>query len=279
MSKQSAVFSLITQLGAGRHSIVINRGLVTFMGSLEGGVFLSQLLYWCDKGKRSDGWFYKTYAEWTEETTLSEYQVRTQAKKAVAAGWLETTVKKANGNPTVHYRVDTIQLSELLLKEFQDGSLNNLGNGSLRNFSNQPEETSVSLTESTDIEYTESTTSSRASAHTPQQEMFNAICEAIGWDYNTLSQGDRGQVAQAVGILVKANYTVDDIRCFMTDFWFKDWRWEKSGKPPTIKQLRQEIGIIRSTLSSAAPPPKPKTGLDGYFDMLEGMGINPWQTK
>lgn len=112
-----------------------------------------------------------------------------------------------------------------------------------------------------------------ATQHTPQQEMFGAICEAIGWDYNTLSKGDRGQVAQAVGILVKANYTVDDIRRFMTDFWFKDWRWEKDGKPPTLKQLRQEIGIIRSNLSASAPPPKRK-GVDGYREMLAEQGID-----
>jgi phage replication O-like protein O len=88
---------------------------------------------------------------------------------------------------------------------------------------------------------------------TPQQEMFAAVCEAIGWDYHTLTKDDKGQVAQAVGIFTKNSYTVDDIRRFITEFWFKDWRWEKNQKPPTLKILRQEIGIIRSVMASAAP--------------------------
>jgi hypothetical protein len=93
-----------------------------------------------------------------------------------------------------------------------------------------------------------------AATPTPQQEMFAAVCEAIGWDYKTLSKEDKGQVAQACGILGKANYTVDDIRRFMVDVWFKDWRWEKHGEHPSLKVLRQEIGKIRSMIPSVAPP-------------------------
>jgi hypothetical protein len=107
---------------------------------------------------------------------------------------------------------------------------------------------------------------------TPQQEMFAAICEAIGWDYHTISKDDQGQVAQAVGILRKANYTVDDIRRFMVEVWFKDWRWEKNEQHPTLKQLRQEIGKIRSVIAAAAPAKK-LTGVDGYKEMLRERGI------
>lgn len=107
---------------------------------------------------------------------------------------------------------------------------------------------------------------------TPQQEMFAAVCEAIGWDYHTLTEGDRGQVGQACGILKKAKYSVEDIRRFMVDIWFKDWRWEKNGQHPTLKQLRQEIGKIRSTLPSVAPPPKEK-GIGGFRNMLAEQGI------
>lgn len=111
-----------------------------------------------------------------------------------------------------------------------------------------------------------------AAQPTPQQEMFGAVCEAIGWDYKTLSKDDKGQIAQAVGILQNANYSADDIRHFITDFWFKDWRWTKEGKPPTLKQLRQEIGIIRSMLNGVGPPVA-KKGINGYREMLAEQGI------
>lgn len=106
---------------------------------------------------------------------------------------------------------------------------------------------------------------------TPQQEMFGAVCEALGWDYTILSKEDQGQVAQFCGILKKNNYTVDDIRRFITEFWFKDWRWEKSQKPPTMKILRQEIGIVRSVMPSAAPPQKAK-GINSLNRLAASIG-------
>lgn len=110
-----------------------------------------------------------------------------------------------------------------------------------------------------------------AATPTPQQEMFGAVCEAIGWDYKTLSKEDKGQVAQAVGILGKASYVVDDIRRFMVEVWFEDWRWKKEGQHPTLKQLRQEIGKIRSVAKHAAP--KKQTGMDAYREMLAEQGL------
>lgn len=108
---------------------------------------------------------------------------------------------------------------------------------------------------------------------TPQQEIFAAVCEAIGWDHKTLSKRDKGEVAQACGVLTKAEYTVDDIRRFMTDVWFRDWRWTKEAQHPTLKQLRQEIGKVRSAIPGVAPPAKTK-GINGFRDMLAQEGID-----
>lgn len=91
---------------------------------------------------------------------------------------------------------------------------------------------------------------------TPQQEMFAAVCESVGWDYKTITDKDKGQVAQTVGVLIKADYTVDDIRRFITEIWFKDWRWQKNQQYPTLSQLRQDIGKLRSVVPSVAPPAK-----------------------
>lgn len=99
-----------------------------------------------------------------------------------------------------------------------------------------------------------------AATHTPQQELFGAVCEAVGWDYKTLSEKDKGQVAQACGILAKASYTVDDLRRFMVEVWFHDWRWEKHQQRPTLNQLRQEIGKLRAGIPVDIPPPRKSKG-------------------
>lgn len=88
---------------------------------------------------------------------------------------------------------------------------------------------------------------------TPQQAMYGAICEALGWDYHTITEKDQVRVAQAVKILSKANYTVDDIRRFMLEVWFHDWRWEKYSQRPTLEQLRQDIGKLRAGVPETVP--------------------------
>ncbi len=85
-------------------------------------------------------------------------------------------------------------------------------------------------------------------ARTPQQVFFGVICEALGWDTQTITEGDKLRVAQAVKILIQADYSVDDIRRFMVEVWFRDWRWQKHQQRPTLSQLRQEIGKVRLPL-------------------------------
>lgn len=101
----------------------------------------------------------------------------------------------------------------------------------------------------------------------PQQELFGAVCEAVGWDYRTLTKEDQGQVAQTCGILSKAGYAAGDVTTFMQTVWFRDWRWQKNQALPTIKQLRQEIGKIRSTVPAAAPASVGKN-LQGVADYI-----------
>jgi hypothetical protein len=103
MSYQQHVFTLIARLGGSRNKAVVDPTLCRFMGGLQGGVFLAQLLYWSDKGR--GGTFYKSYKEWEDEIFLSKYEVNKAAQQCVDMGFLETEVRKANGSPTVHYTI------------------------------------------------------------------------------------------------------------------------------------------------------------------------------
>lgn len=126
MSNQKAVFATVKALVGQSNILTIPRVFVDFTGSLDKALFLSQALYWSDKGK--DGWFYKSYREWQEETTLSEYQIRKAAKCLQAKGLLETKVKKADGTPVLHYRLIKEKLVSSIMKFLQGPPLKNSRN-------------------------------------------------------------------------------------------------------------------------------------------------------
>lgn len=107
---------------------------------------------------------------------------------------------------------------------------------------------------------------------TPQQEMYAAICEALGWDYHIITDRNKVRVAQTVKLLTKSGYAVADIRRFMTEIWFADWRWVKHRSYPTLTQLREEIGKTRSVVADVSPPKQ--KGIQGYRAMLARQGID-----
>jgi hypothetical protein len=79
---------------------------------------------------------------------------------------------------------------------------------------------------------------------TAQQEYFGAVCKCVGYDPKVITKEQTGQVAQTVGVLQDAGYSIDDLRSFWA-WWHKnDWRGQK-GQLPTLPQLRSEIGKIR----------------------------------
>ena len=125
MSNHQNAIALIKAFSGQANILTIPRPFVDFMGNLDGALFLSQVLYWSDRGR--DGWFYKTYAEWQEEICLSEYEVKKAVKKLVDLGVLETQVRKANGNPTVHYHLDFDAFSESFLNFLQKRKPTNSG--------------------------------------------------------------------------------------------------------------------------------------------------------
>lgn len=69
-------------------------------------VILSQLLYLCDKGKRKDGYFYKSHKELIEETGASRRAIIYAVDWFEERGFLEVKIKKVLGRPTSHYRID-----------------------------------------------------------------------------------------------------------------------------------------------------------------------------
>lgn len=126
-SNQKIVFELLQKLTGQSNVLTIPRLFVELLNGDHGqALFLSQLIYWSDKGSNPNGWFYKTYSEWYQETLLSEYKIRKAIKLLEAEGIIETKIKKANGNPTLHYKIHPNALHNWLLKKLHNRNQSNL---------------------------------------------------------------------------------------------------------------------------------------------------------
>lgn len=84
------------------------------------GLFMSQLLYWNDKGHKK-GWVYKTVKDFEKETCLTGSEQRRAIKKWMELGVLE---KRLAGIPaTRHFKVNIRLLIQLLDKQDSEKSL------------------------------------------------------------------------------------------------------------------------------------------------------------
>ncbi len=119
-SFQKEVFSIIEKYVGENHVRAISIEIPKMCGDHETGIFLSQLIYWADKGKSPWGWIYKSDKDWQDELLLSNYSIRKARNKLKRMGILETKLKRANGSPTTHYRINK--------KAFWDRLKNTLSN-------------------------------------------------------------------------------------------------------------------------------------------------------
>lgn len=114
----------------GERPIAYIPALARISGSVSAGLFLSQMLFWCGKGKNAD-WTYKTIEELEEETSLC----RNQQDNAVAVwtklGVLEKEVR--NVPPKRYFRINLLALEKLLDVEFQIAESSNSESGNEQN--------------------------------------------------------------------------------------------------------------------------------------------------
>ena len=128
MSNYNDMKLLIATYSGNERHITIPKIYLELTNDYPTAALLNQMIFWSDKTKRRDGFFYKTYKEWEEETFLSEYQVRRASNSLKELGFLETKLKKANGSPTLHYKLDMDVLSESIVKKLKNRNQTNLRN-------------------------------------------------------------------------------------------------------------------------------------------------------
>lgn len=180
MNNRDYISSIITQFSGQNNVIPIPVVYIKITEDYPSAALLNQMIYWSDRTSRKDGYFYKSYNEWYEELHLTEYQVRRATKKLKSFGFVDTALKKANGAPTLHYKVDTKEVSEWILKK--------LKNGNLRNSRMDSEETQESLTEITTEITTETTNNNILSGNPtvsriPYKEIVDYLNEKTGKNF------------------------------------------------------------------------------------------------
>jgi hypothetical protein len=143
---QDKVKELIKSLTRDEAKVVaVPSELIHFIGNPAKAVLLSQLIYWSDKGGRRDGSVFKTYGEIEEETGITSKTCNRYYKGFKAMGFFAWEIKKANGFPTVHFKLDIVKLTSLIRTDWDN-----------RNRQIDQTETvkkSESLTENTNREY------------------------------------------------------------------------------------------------------------------------------
>lgn len=86
-------------------------------GCATSGIFLSQLFYWTGRGAHPEGWIYKTYAEWEQETCLTRSEIDRARRDLREIGLLEEDLR---GIPaTLWYRLDLSKLSALAAVDYE----------------------------------------------------------------------------------------------------------------------------------------------------------------
>jgi hypothetical protein len=133
-SNQKQIFAVMKSLTGQENILTIPRKLIDYTGSKDTALFLSQLIYWSDKGSDPD-WIYKTIPEWKEEISLSRYALDKARKFLVGKGVLECKVRKIKGssNTSFHYRIDIEKFVESFMEFLEKDDQTRMDTGSVEN--------------------------------------------------------------------------------------------------------------------------------------------------
>lgn len=151
MSNYNTIRTIISQISGQENIVVVPKLFIKLTGDLTTAVLLNQIVFYSDKSKRTDGYFYKSHKEWQEEICLTKRQVSYSTAKLKEMGLVDTKLMKANGAPTLHYKLDYDKLVDWIVT--------NCNNGKSQNVTMDSNNLSQSLTENT----TENTTKKKTS--------------------------------------------------------------------------------------------------------------------
>lgn len=218
-------FAILSQMAGDENVVTVNKSFVEFAGSLEGGMMLSQLLYWTPRSIMG-GWIAKKDNEFSEELCCTVYGIRKARKALEELDVIVTKTKRFNGTPTLHYKVKPKELMEKWISYFDIDDSSKTQSPFV--------ETEETITENTTENTTKTTTNNIYS-------YMQTLAEVSGIDIS-ISQ-NKGWLGKEAKALKAAGYTEDQLQEHFGKggTWYKqDFRGRK-GQPPTTRQIRETI--------------------------------------
>lgn len=101
--------------------VAYHRSFVALGAGITGALMLSQAVYWSSRTNDKDGWFYKSQAEWEEETGMTRSE-QEKSRRALKAGGFLDEVRK--GLPAkLFYRVNLEAVAAALKGDLKTVSL------------------------------------------------------------------------------------------------------------------------------------------------------------
>lgn len=208
MSNYNTIRTIISQISGQENIVVVPKLFIKLTGDLTTAVLLNQIVFYSDKSKRTDGYFYKSHKEWQEEICLTKRQVSYSTAKLKEMGLVNTKLMKANGAPTLHYKLDYDKLVDWIVT--------NCNNGKSQNVTMDSNNLSQSLTENT----TENTTKNNicaAKADTkkkPKKNSYSDDFEEIWSIYP--KKRNKPKAYQRYKEALDKNHSHDDIKYGIT---------------------------------------------------------------
>lgn len=230
MSNYNKIREVIRRMSGQDNIITIPKIYIEFAGDLTTAALLNQLVFYSDKGKRKDGFFYKTYKEWEEETGLTKRQVSYSIKKLKDMDLVETKLKKANGAPTIHYRLDYDKLLQSIITKCHFPLEQNVTIDS--------DNMSQSLTENTTEITTEITTSNTMSDSSNQTTIpYKEIIDYLNLICNTKYRAGTKKTQTLIKARWNEGFRVDDFKEVIekkSSQWINNTDMQKFLRPETL---------------------------------------------
>lgn len=238
--------------------IAFHRPFVALTGSINAALMLSQAIYWAKRTRDPEGWFYKTQADWEDETGLTRAEQDGARKRLRALGfWHE----ERRGVPAqLHFRIDLAALEKALgyqIAENRQSRLQETSKLDCGKPANKFAENQQTLT----TEITTETTTERGERRDPILERKQAFREHAALEEKILKNAGTEQA--------KRLREIQEITGRHGAAW---WGWLREHVAPHMARLGPEFpaGVAAAIKAFHGSNNPQRWGLQDFVKALEG---------
>ncbi|PGC57598.1 hypothetical protein [Bacillus wiedmannii] len=247
MSNYNTIRTIISQISGQENIVVVPKLFIKLTGDLTTAVLLNQIVFYSDKSKRTDGYFYKSHKEWQEEICLTKRQVSYSTAKLKEMGLVDTKLMKANGAPTLHYKLDYDKLVDWIVT--------NCNNGKSQNVTIDSNNLSQSLTENT----TENTTKKKPSCQkfsTSDLENAKLLFELMLLNNPSAKEPNLEKWANDFRLMREKDNRTDEQIKYLINWTQKDDFWSTNILSPAKLRKQFDALVVKIKKEKAKTQPK-----------------------